>query len=215
MTLFLTCDSSFKDAGKDIISGKVAIFPTDTVFGLGTNPRSAQGVATCYKIKKRDMGKKMPLLVSGIRSAKELALFGRRSTSLASTFWPGKLSIVLPVKDRSLPRELVGENGTIALRVPNHDCCLRLIASCGGFLIGTSANISGEDPLTNPQDPRLVELSKSADIFVAGPCGESSGVSSTIVDATTDEDIRVVREGAIPRGEIFAYLEKISKTDFS
>ena len=215
MAAKLTCDSDFTAIGREIASGEIVIFPTDTVYGLGTNPRSAEGVKNCYEIKKRDKGKKMPVLVSGIEAAMKLATLGSNSALLASAFWPGKLSIILPLKDRSLPRELVGDDGTIALRVPNHECCLKLIAVSGGSLIGTSANISGEDPLTDPNDGRLLELSKSADYFISGSCGAGSGTSSTIIDATQDDNIRIVREGAISGQEILAYLENTSRTDFS
>jgi L-threonylcarbamoyladenylate synthase len=191
------------------------IFPTDTVYGLGTNPWSVDGVRRCYEIKKRDKGKKMPVLVSDFRAASQLVKFGVKSKSLAAAFWPGKLTIILRAENSTLPQELVGPERTLAVRIPNHECCLKLISACGGGLIGTSANVSGEEPFTNPFDPKLTELSSSADYFVAGSCGASSGLSSTIVDATDENSLKIIREGAISASTVLAHLENMSNTDFS
>ncbi len=215
LTVTLYCDSDLEGPSKEIIAGKVAIFPTDTVYGLGTSPWSGEGVRACYSLKKREGTKKMPVLVDNLLTAKLFVKFGKKSESLATKFWPGKLSIILPVVDSKLPGELVGNDRTLAVRMPNHECSLRLISACGGSLVGTSANISGEPPFTDPFDPRLVELSLSADFFMSGPCGDPNGISSTIIDATDEDKIRVVREGALTSSQVLDYLEKMSKTDNS
>ncbi len=215
LTLTLYCDSDLEAPSKDIVAGKVVIFPTDTVYGLGTNPWSAEGVRACYSLKKREGTKKIPVLVSNLLAAKLFVKFGKKSEALASKFWPGKLSIILPVVDPTLPIELVGNDRTLAVRMPLHECSLQLISACGGSLIGTSANISGEPPFTDPFDPRLVDLAQSADFFLSGSCGNLAGVSSTIIDATDENKIRVAREGAVPGAEVLGYLEKMSRTDNS
>jgi L-threonylcarbamoyladenylate synthase len=215
LTVTLYCDSDFEAPSKEILAGRVVMFPTDTVYGLGSNPWSAAGIRSCYSLKKRDARKKMPVLVDGVRTAKRFVRFGRTSELLASKLWPGKLSIILPVVDSTLSTELVGNDRTLAVRMPNHQCCLRLISACGGSLIGTSANISGEEPLVDPFDPKLVELSKAADFFLSGSCGSESGISSTVIDATKENAIRIVREGAIPVSKITNYLEKMRSTDSS
>lgn len=215
LVVTLDCDSDFSIVGKEIESGKVVVFPTDTVYGLGTNPRSSSGIKRCYEIKSRDRGKKMPVLVANLASADELVVLGDLSSFLASKFWPGKLSIILPAKAPDLPEELVGHDRTLAVRVPNHPCALRLISACGGSLVGTSANLSGDDPLTEKDDPRLLAFSTRSDFFVSGVCGKDSGKSSTVIDCTSEEKIRIVREGAIPAKTIFAQVEKMSSTDLS
>jgi L-threonylcarbamoyladenylate synthase len=214
LVVSLNCDSDFSQIRNPIIEGAVVIFPTDTVYGLGSNPYSPKGTKNCFEIKRRDSSKHMPVLISNIEMGSHLVHFGEKSRSLAKHFWPGKLTIILQVKESTLPQELIGDERTLAVRVPNHECCLRLISSCGGALIGTSANISGESPFTNPRDPSLLDLAKKADFFVAGKCGEG-GLSSTIVDASKDDSIRIAREGAIPGDRVLAYLENISKIDRS
>jgi L-threonylcarbamoyladenylate synthase len=200
--------------GEEIRSGKVVIFPTDTVFGLGSNPRLRDAVLRCFEIKGRLKEKQLPVLFSEIRFVEEFVEFNDASANLAEKFWPGKLSLVLPVKNIGLPFELIGDSGSLAVRVPNHDCCRKLIASCGGSLIGTSANISGSSPFTDPQDEDLANLAEKADFFVSGECS-LEGKSSTVVDMTEPGTFRILREGAIPNDEILNQLEKTRSADFS
>jgi L-threonylcarbamoyladenylate synthase len=207
MVRILSCDSDFVGEGREIYSGQIVIFPTDTVFGLGSNPRLRQAIQRCYEIKKRPLEKQIPVLFSEITAVAKFVEFNGTGLRLAKEFWPGKLSIILPAKDVGLPEELVGQSKTLAVRIPNHPCCRRLIASCGGSLIGTSANFSGADPFTNPDEKGLVELSSYADFFVIGKCSEDRK-SSTVVDITNPSQIKILREGAISSEAIIHSIGK-------
>jgi L-threonylcarbamoyladenylate synthase len=200
--------------GREIRSGKVAIFPTDTVFGLGSNPRLREAILRCTEIKGRQKEKQLPVLFSDYHFAEEFVEFDAASKNLAMKFWPGKLSIVLPTKDVGLPSELFGESRSLAVRIPNHDCCRRLIASCGGSLIGTSANFSGKPPPNDPQDKDLVKLAELADFFIIGECGRE-GKPSTVVDMTESGVIRILRHGAVPDDMILRQFEKTSNAELS
>jgi L-threonylcarbamoyladenylate synthase len=215
MTAIVHCGSNFSQIGEKVRNGSVVIFPTDTVYGLGSSPLSIEGIKSCYSIKKRDSIRKMPVLFLNYNEASKFVRFGEKSSYLASILWPGKLTLVLQVINPTTPVELVGTERTLAVRVPNHGCCLDLISACGGSLIGTSANISGEKSLVDPDDPVLRTLSESADFFVSGYCGDGSLLPSTIVDATDEKDIKITREGAISSRDIFTYLENMRRTDIS
>jgi L-threonylcarbamoyladenylate synthase len=197
-----------------VIQGKTVVFPTDTVYGLGSSPLSQMGISRCYRLKKREAGKKMPVLLSSSKQAARIVKLNDRAKLIAEKFWPGQLTLVLPVLDRRIPQELLGDDDTLAVRVPNHDCCLRLINACGNSLIGTSANISGAPPFSDPSDPKLVDFAKGADYFIRGECGGSK-LASTVLDLSRDDRILVLREGAIPGKVISDYLSKASNTDFS
>ena len=190
------------------------MFPTDTIYGLGSSPFSEVGIRRCFELKNRQIEKKLPILFSSYSHAASVVKMHERARFVAERFWPGQLTLVLPVSDRRVPRELLSEDGTLAVRVPDHKCCLRLIDACGSSLIGTSANISGSGPFTDPDDPALVDFGKSADYFVSGQCGKSR-LPSTILDMSNNDKILVIREGAIPIKTISDYLAKTSSTDFS
>jgi L-threonylcarbamoyladenylate synthase len=203
----VNCESNFENVGKQVLSGKVVVFPTDTVFGLGSNPKVAEAILRCYAIKKRDREKQVPVLLSHMSFARELVKFNPQSEKLAQTFWPGKLSIVLPARAVNLPKELVGESNTIAVRIPKHWCCKRLIASCGGSLIGTSANLSGSPAFTDSNDKALRDFAGRADFFVQGRCSDD-GTPSTVVDMSKPNQVNIVRQGAISADAILSSIGK-------
>lgn len=210
----VTCDSDFEEIGKKVLGGGTVIFPTDTIYGLGSNPRSDIGIEKCYEIKNRQVEKKLPVLFSSLGEAEKMVKFNPKARLIADRFWPGQVTMILSIKELSLPNRLHGENSTLAVRIPDHGCCLRLIASCGNSLIGTSANLSGTRPFADPDDSSLFEFAKRADYFVKGKCGNSK-LPSTILDLSQEDRIVVVREGAVPSSSIFDYLTKTSSADFS
>ena len=203
----LSCTSDFGSIGGEILAGKVAIFPTDTVFGLGSNPRLKDAILRCYELKERPREKQVPVLFSDMRMVEEFVEFDNSSRKLAQTFWPGKLSIVLPVKKRDLPEELTGESKTLAVRIPDHDCCRRLISNSGGSLIGTSANYSGHPSFTNAEDRELLDFAKNVDFFIQGP-SSPDGSPSTVVEISESGQVQILRKGAIPEEAILASMGK-------
>ena len=214
----LSCEDkgALNRACSEIGKGRIIVYPTDTVFGLGTNPRSSEGVSRCFSIKTRDNSKRLPVLYSSLKELAEVAIIDKRARSLASHFWPGKLTMILPLThDADYPELLTGKDRTIAARIPGHKCALNLIRSCGGSLIGTSANISGNRSIVDPEDEELARIASKCDYFLKGKCGDSN-LSSTIVDlATNSSEIRILREGAVKTETILAYFEKQSRLDFS
>ncbi|MDG6907337.1 MAG: threonylcarbamoyl-AMP synthase [Nitrososphaerota archaeon] len=214
MVSTVSCESDFAEVGRAVMNGDIVVFPTDTIYGVGTSPMSRTGIQKCFNIKERQMEKKLPVLFSGMTEAAKIVQFDKRAVLIAERFWPGQVTLVLPIGDASLPEELIGEDRTLAVRVPNHNCCLRLVTACGHSLIGTSANISGKPTFVDPDDHALNEFAKRADYFVKGGCGTSL-LPSTILDITNNDHIAVLREGAVPVHEISAQLSKISNTDFS
>ena len=148
----------------------------------GNKPILRIGIERCFNIKNRQMEKKLPILFSNAKEAAKLVEFDDRAKLIADGFWPGQVSLVLPVKSAILPEELLGRDHTLAVRVPNHECCVRLITSCGNSLVGTSANVSGTSPFVDPEDPLLLEFARKADYFVKGICGKSR-LPSTILES--------------------------------
>ena len=136
-----------------------------------------------------------------------------RARSIADGFWPGQVSLVLPVKRAILPEELLGRDHTLAVRVPNHECCVRLITSCGNSLVGTSANVSGTSPFVDPDDPLLLEFARKADYFVKGICGKSR-LPSTILDLSRRDRISIIREGAVSEQKHIPLLSQSKQNRF-
>jgi len=187
-----------KEAVQILKKGGVIVLPTDTVYGLGADAFNSKAVDRIYEIKKRPRHLPLPLLLSNVSQITMISQsVPKVGWLLASRFWPGGLTLVLP-KIASLPSYLT-RGATIAVRIPNHPSCLALIEGLGRPIIGTSANISGR-PSCLTADEVKQQLGDEVDLIVdGGKC--PGGGESTIVDVTGEVPV-VLRQGIIAQYEI-------------
>ena len=189
-------DSDIKVAIKKIKDGGIIVFPTDTVYGIGCDPYNKKTISRLYEIKKRKKTKPFPILGISKTELEKIAEFNTLEEKIAEKFWPGQVTLVLKVKDEKIRQSLCLDK-KIAVRVPNNQCVLSLLKECK-LLVGTSANISGTAPFTDPN-----ECSKNLtryDLLIDGGIIPSQS-ESTIVEIVGD-DIKILREGSVPEKEI-------------
>ena len=179
-----------------IKNGKVVIFPTDTVYGIGCNPYDQKAVDRIYRVKKRDEAKPLPVLGYSKQVLENIVKFDEITDRIADKFWPGQLTIVLPLKDDRL-KKLSGSQDNLAVRVPNNKCTLSLLKECK-LIVGTSANISGNKPFTDPQN--LEYDIPDCDIFLNGGIIQSSG-ESTIIEIKNG-NIKILRNGGVTETDL-------------
>lgn len=195
--LKVNCDKEGIEKASQIINqGGIAIFPTDTVYGIGCNPYNRDAVRKIYEIKSRDISKPFPVLVYSKEIAEKIAFFDEFTKKIVEKFWPGTLTIILKLTDAELKKSL-NVTDKIAVRVPNHKCTLELLKKCN-FLVGTSANISGQSSFTNPDE--CFKNIQKYDVFVDGGIITSKTVS-TIIEIE-NEKIKIIREGSLSYEEI-------------
>ena len=196
MSMIVKCDKSGIEKVSSIISeGGVVIFPTDTVYGIGCNPYNKSSVEKIYQIKKRSKEKPLPILGYSLSTINEIVEFDEESKKIAGAFWPGPVTLILKLKDEKLKEILRVDK--IAVRVPDNQCLLDILKNCK-FLIGTSANYSGENSFTNSKE--CLEKLKEYDIFVDGGNISSKG-ESTILEISRGKLV-IHREGALKKEEI-------------
>ncbi|MEN3035020.1 MAG: L-threonylcarbamoyladenylate synthase [Candidatus Methanosuratincola sp.] len=167
-----------REVGEIVKRGGIIIYPTDTVYGIGCDPRNAAAVRKVLAAKRREK-KPMPVLVDSLQSAERLVELGEAGRVLAESFWPGALTIVAPLKER-LPEELTGGRQKVGVRVPNHPIAISIIAASGGALVGTSANVSGRRAAIAAEelDPEILN-----EVEVVVDAGEApAGRASTVVE---------------------------------
>ncbi|MDH5658828.1 MAG: L-threonylcarbamoyladenylate synthase [Nitrosopumilus sp.] len=194
----MNCDKEgIKKASQIINEGGIAVFPTDTVYGIGCNPYNISAVKKIYKIKLRDVSKSFPVLAYSRELAEQIAHFDKFTRRIADRFWPGPLTIILRVTDNKLKESLNLDDDKIAIRVPNHKCILELLKKCN-FIVGTSANISGKMSFTSADE--CFNNIENYDIFVDGGTITSKG-ESTIIEIINDE-IKIIRDGPLSKKEI-------------
>jgi L-threonylcarbamoyladenylate synthase len=184
--------------------GGVVVFPTDTIYGIGCDPYNDAAVERIFSIKGRDEKKPLPVLAYSTQDAEKLIALGRTGMALAKKYWPGALTIVAPITDNNRISPMVTAGSmNLAARVPANRCVLLLLKHCK-YLVGTSANLSGQKSLKSVKEVLGSELA-GFDALLDGGAVEK-GVESTIVDVA-GETPKVVREGAIKAEEIYRSLE--------
>lgn len=191
------CDQDgIKKALEIINKGGIIVYPTDTVYGIGCDPYNGEAVKKIYDIKSRSISKSLPVLTYSINTAKKIVFLDEFTEKIVEKFWPGPLTIVSKLIDEDLKKTL-SLNDKIAIRVPKHDCILKILKECK-FLVGTSANISGHPSFTNPDECfRSIE---NYDIFVDGGT-ITSKAESTIIEIE-NEKIKIIREGSLSKEDI-------------
>ncbi|MEJ2261088.1 MAG: L-threonylcarbamoyladenylate synthase [Nitrosopumilaceae archaeon] len=194
--MIVKCDKEgIEKASKIISEGGVVVFPTDTVYGIGCDPYNKSSVEKIYQIKKRSKEKPLPILGYSLSTINEIVEFDEESKKIADAFWPGPLTLILKLKDEKLKEILRVDK--IAVRVPDNQCLLDILKD-SKFLIGTSANYSGENSFTNSKE--CWEKLKEYDIFVDGGNISSKG-ESTILEISRGKLV-IHREGALKKEEI-------------
>lgn len=176
--------------------GEIVGLPTDTVYGLGIDPRNRAAYELLYAAKRRHPDKAIPILVADVDQAEELVEVTVVGRALIDRHWPGGLTLVLP-RRRGVPVH-IGDpvTGTVAVRAPADPVVHAVLAHCGPLAV-TSANVSGRAPAVTAQEARDV-LGSTVAVYLEGS-GSAAGVSSTVVDATGESPL-VLRRGAIDIG---------------
>jgi L-threonylcarbamoyladenylate synthase len=181
--------------------GGLAVYPTETVYGLGCDPFNAEAVKRILKVKD-NRNKPLPVLAASIADADKVAFISSNGKRLAAKFWPGPLTMVFPKKP-NFPDVVTFGLDSMGLRIPDHDVALQLIGLCGGLLIGSSANRTGEEPPRRVQEISE-ELKEMVDVVLDGGAA-AQGMPSTVADLTSEKP-RILREGPISLEEILDAL---------
>lgn len=192
-------------AARIIRAGGLVAFPTETVYGLGADASQGRAVARIFEAKGRPRFNPLIVHVLGLEAAQRLAIFSDKACALASAFWPGPLSLVLPlsVTPRFPISELVtAGHDTVAIRVPAHPVARALLAEAAVPIAAPSANKSGR---VSPTRAWHVEADFGGeDVSILDGGAAAAGLESTIV--TLSPEPTLLRPGAIAREDIEAVL---------
>jgi tRNA threonylcarbamoyl adenosine modification protein (Sua5/YciO/YrdC/YwlC family) len=191
-------------AAAAIARGELVVIPTDTVYGVAADPLSAAAARRLFEAKRRPAGLALPVLVVSPKQASLLAAGpDPRALALMAAFWPGPLTLVLPVHPAAglyltPDGQASRAGGTVALRQPAHPQALALLRLTGPLAV-TSANLSGAPPALQAADA-VQQLGAAVTCCVDGGAAEL-GQPSTILDLAGGAP-RVLRAGAITEADI-------------
>jgi len=192
MTVLKATKNNIMVAARIVRRGGLVVYPTETVYGLGCDPFNVEAVKRILDVKG-ERNKPLPILTASIGDADKIAFISPNGKKLAAKFWPGPLTMVFPKKP-ALPDVVTFGWDSVGLRIPDDYVALHLIRLSGGFLVGSSANRTGEEP------PRAVqeisgELKDMVDVVLDGGA-VAQGKPSTVADLTSEKP-RMLREGPI------------------
>jgi L-threonylcarbamoyladenylate synthase len=190
-----------------IAGGGIAVFPTDTVYGLGTHPDSVEGVHRLYWIKGRSPDRPAAVLFFDLeRALAELPELGPKTREAVGRLLPGPVAVLIPNPGTRFPLACGADPSRLGLRVPKLGDKLARLASVQVPILQSSANPAGEaDPRSLEEvDPRIRH---GADVEL--DAGVLPGTPSTVIDLTAYEEqgaYEILREGALSSSEVEALL---------
>ena len=186
-----------------LAGGGVVAYPTDTLYGLAVDPRSAAAVAKLFLVKQRVPGHAIPLIAADEPQAELAGAFTPVARQLVRVFWPGPLSIVVAATNPVCAGVRAADGG-VAVRVPDSGVARALAEAFGFCITATSANLSGAPPTASADTVRATLGDRVDYILDAGDA--PGGEPSTIVDARGPA-IRLVRAGVVPWKRVLESLE--------
>lgn len=191
--------TNLEEPAETIKNGGIVVFPTETVYGIGTNGLDEEAIKRLYDIKQRPLNKPISLLVSNIDMINNVARdITEMEYALIKEFFPGPLTIILKKKD-IVPDVLTANSETVGIRMPANKIALDLINYAGVPIATPSANISGK-PSGTDLESIMIDFDGKVDCFIDG--GHSKiGFSSTIVQII-DGIPHILRKGAISEEQI-------------
>ena len=186
-------------AARELASGALVAFPTETVYGLGADATNGEALARLFEAKGRPRINPLIVHVESVKAARKLVIFNPVAVKLAEAFWPGPLTLVLPKGAKCPVHDLASAGlATLGVRVPAHPVAQALILSAGVPIAAPSANASGE-----PSPTRAAHVAESLGdgitVLDAGPC--NAGLESTVIGFDGHVPV-LLRLGATPRDEI-------------
>ena len=197
-------DQSIKEAADLIKAGELVVLPTETVYGLGANALDAQAVAKIFEAKNRPQFNPLIIHVTDMEAAEKYVEMNARARQIASVFWPGPLTLILPRRAGGGISDLVSAGlPTLAVRVPSHKIMQAVMKAASVPIAAPSANASGEPSATTPKHAAESLGDKAPYILAAGTC--DVGLESTVLDLSGEAPV-ILRPGAVTAEDLEPHL---------
>jgi len=196
------CEDAVKAAADDITAGKLVVYPTETVYGIGADIYNEAAVKNLYLTKKRPFDMPLSVAVCDMEMLEKVAVLNENAKKLAKAFLPGPLTIIVK-KQPSVPDIVTSSSQKVGIRIPDNRFALELIKRTGP-IITTSANLHSHPDAVNVNSA-IEDLGPAVDTYIdAGAC--NLGKPSTIV-WLMDDQVEIIRQGAISEKQIMEVLE--------
>lgn len=198
-------NNNIDDLVKQVDSGNIICFKTDTIWGFSTKPIDQKSVENLYKIKNRNPDKPFIFLIKKDQDLNEIVeSLNPIEKKLISTFWPGPLTIIFKAKKDLEILKPYQENKTIALRMPEDKTCQNILSKLNYPLPSTSVNYEGQEPLNNFDE--IVKEFKNKNFAILKSTDKNNKKTSSTIVKVEDNKILFLREGDIKKEKILSIL---------
>lgn len=202
MTLLPADDKSLKKAIQLVNDGGVIAFPTDTVYGVGVSAFNPKAIERLYRVKQRDHGKPIPVLIGELSDLEKLTLgISPEVEIIIQHFWPGALTLILPKKP-GLPENL-SSGKTLGIRQPDLNITLELLKGTGPMAV-SSANLSGQTSARKAGEIKS-PLAENIDLILDG--GETPGGNASTVVHCYQGQLEILRPGPVTLEQLSQVLQ--------
>ncbi|MBP3386372.1 MAG: threonylcarbamoyl-AMP synthase [Candidatus Methanomethylophilaceae archaeon] len=196
------CEEAVAAAAEDLSAGKLVVYPTETVYGIGADIYNQAAVKNLYVTKNRPFDMPLSVAVSDKAMLESVAVLNENADKLIKAFLPGPLTIIIK-KQPDVPDIVTSSSQKVGIRIPDDRFALELIRRTGP-IVATSANLHSK-PDSVDVNAAINDFGDSVDTYIdAGPC--SLGQPSTIV-WLMDKEVEIIRQGAISVEKIKEVLE--------
>lgn len=193
MKILNTTEYEIVEAAEFIKNGNIVAFPTETVYGIGTNIFDYNAVDSIFQIKNRNYSKPLSAHISNIKMVEKVSnIIPDLFYELANICLPGPLTMIIPASN-NIPKIVTANTNTIAIRFPSNPVCKKLIDAVGFPIAATSANISGTKSATNINEINNELNEKITAAIDGGNC--ELKIESTIINLVGKP--KLIRKGAI------------------
>lgn len=190
-----------QEIARALENGAVAVFPTDTVYGIGTGAFCEASIQKICTLKNRPLTQPFQLLASSVEQAAQVGIFCTGAEKLARTFWPGGLTLIVPPSEQGKP--LARGFAGLGLRVPLCPFLTDILSHLKNPLASTSANTHGQPVLTDEREV-LNTFYDKVDIIITG--GKLSDTASSVVNFAAENGPLLVREGCFSKAQLAGVL---------
>jgi L-threonylcarbamoyladenylate synthase len=187
-------DAAIKSAITSLTSNNLIILPTDTIYGIAANAKSDIAVQKIYDIKKRSKNKAIAIFVKNIQEIENNFYLNDLERKIINQYFPGAVTIILKPKKNKLSKFLNQNDDSLAVRIPNHEFCLKLLEKFDDIMAVSSSNISG---MASIKDINLLQnkFDDKVNLVIEGKISEDY-LASTIIKIE-GEAIKILRQGKI------------------
>jgi L-threonylcarbamoyladenylate synthase len=178
--------------------GQTIVYPTETCYGIGCDATNSEAVEKVFAIKGREPGKSVLMLAASVAMVQEYVEWNDATQHLAHTYWPGALTMILPVKSgTALATGVIRDDGTVAFRVSAYSFCQALCGAYDRPIVSTSANLAGEPAIYESEKIKKIFAMRDArpDIIIdAGDLPHNPPSTIIRIDAA---QVTIIRQGGM------------------